>query len=106
MRDFPLNFGEQARGRNERQIVSAGLAGEDARESAAQMQRMDGMHIKTDFTSVQMRQTALEHIYGQSLVRQGPVPGGKDVIVDEDGRPERPTGEGYNGPNEIIDENN
>jgi hypothetical protein len=31
---------------------------------------------------------------------------GKDVIIDEDGRPERPTGEGHHGPNIIIDENN
>ena len=43
------------------------------------------MHVEADFSPVQMRETALEHIHRQSLVGQGAVPGGKNVIVDAAG---------------------
>ena len=43
---------------------------------------MDGMHVKADFAAVQMRQAALEYVYGQPFVRQGPIPGSKDIVVD------------------------
>ena len=82
VRNLPLDFREQARCGNERKIVSTGLTGKYAGESAAQVQRMDGMHVKADFAAVQMRQAALEYVYGQPFVRQGPNPGSKDIVVD------------------------
>ena len=50
------------------------------------------MHVEADFSPVQMRETALEHIHRQSFVGEGAVPGGEDIVVDaarEQGRLDR-----------------
>ena len=48
-------------------------------------QLVDRMHVKADFSAVKVRQAAPEHIHRQSLVGQGAVAGGKNVIVDAAG---------------------